>query len=385
MDAAMEPRSLFRDFGDAGITALKAGFLGFGGSGKTTTAILLAIAAKKHFGHPGPIVMFDTENAIGFMQPLVKELTGQNLLGLQARSHADLMDAARECDKIGAACFVVDSITHPWRTLVEGFMEEQNRRRGGANAKARKNPSMADWQAIKREWHPWTEWYMNSRTSCIVAGRASWEYDISKDDDGAQQIDKVGVNMATEKEFGYEPNILVLLERKSDVTSGTPELRRRAIVMKDRGRTMDGACREFIETHDNQQNLKAVLEFFLPHLNVIKPKSERTQVSTDDRVHDSFGKYLDGKDPIPPDTNRLVALEELQAEMLEVFPGQTAADKKGRLDLMRELFGTPSWTAVERVVPLAKLTSGLAVLRERRKPLEVKLPDEGTQEPTAAK
>ena len=40
---------------------LKGGFLGETSSGKTTTAMMLAIAVRRHFKLDGPISMFDTE------------------------------------------------------------------------------------------------------------------------------------------------------------------------------------------------------------------------------------------------------------------------------------------------------------------------------------
>ena len=63
-------------------------------------------------------------------------------------------------------------------------------------------------------------------------------------------------------------------------------------------------------------------------------------------------------------TEKQIALEEIQEEIVKIYPGQTAGDKKGKADLVESLFKTRSWTAVENL--------SLEVLKEGRNALWVK-------------
>jgi hypothetical protein len=60
---------------------------------------------------------------------------------------------------------------------------------------------------------------------------------------------------------------------------------------------------------------------------------------------------------------RAIQSEEISGLMQKYFPSQSADDKKQRLDLMEQFFGTRSWTKVENT-PSDKLKEGLAALRE---------------------
>ena len=46
---------------------------------------------------------------------------------------------------------------------------------------------------------------------------------------------------------------------------------------------------------------------------------------------------------------REIALEEIQEEIVRLFPGQAKEDKQGKAALVEELFATRSWTAVENM------------------------------------
>jgi hypothetical protein len=61
---------------------------------------------------------------------------------------------------------------------------------------------------------------------------------------------------------------------------------------------------------------------------------------------------------------RTILSEEIQGELVAAYPGQTAAEKKAKADLLATLFGTRSWTAVENM-DSERLRAGLAALRER--------------------
>ncbi len=45
---------------------------------------------------------------------------------------------------------------------------------------------------------------------------------------------------------------------------------------------------------------------------------------------------------------REIALEEIREEIVKLHPSQSAEDKAAKSALLEELFGTRSWTAVEK-------------------------------------
>src|SRR5262252_2422384 len=92
---------------------LKAGFLGYQKSGKSYTAIKLAIGVRQFFKLSGPIAMFDTESGSGYLAEMVRKETACDLLGVRARSFAALMQFAQDCISDKVSVGVVDSVTHP--------------------------------------------------------------------------------------------------------------------------------------------------------------------------------------------------------------------------------------------------------------------------------
>ena len=69
---------------------LKAGFLGFQGTGKSLTAMLLAVVTRDRSGHKGPIAIFDTEGGSGYLAEHIKTLTGEDALIKRARSFDEI-------------------------------------------------------------------------------------------------------------------------------------------------------------------------------------------------------------------------------------------------------------------------------------------------------
>ena len=69
----------------------KAAFEGFAGSGKTYTAAQIALGLAARIGSTKPLIIFDTEKAAKFLQPLFAQ-AGRTLLVRESRSLADLQE-----------------------------------------------------------------------------------------------------------------------------------------------------------------------------------------------------------------------------------------------------------------------------------------------------
>jgi hypothetical protein len=228
---------------------LKMGILGFQGGGKTKTAGKTAIGLYKYMQSKGidcankPFAFFDTETGSDWLIPDFQQ-AGVPLVVAKRRSFADLLAVMKEAEA-GASVLIIDSITHPWRELCESYMR----------AKKRTFLGMDDWGYLKGEhgWAKFTDMFVNSKLHIIMCGRAGYEFEDYKDDNGKRQIEKVGTKMKTEGETGFEPSLLVLMEQVEDLRTG--KVKHRATVQKDRSTLLDG---EQIDNPDFKD--------FLPHI-----------------------------------------------------------------------------------------------------------------------
>lgn len=311
---------------------LKAGFLGFGKSGKTFTAIELAIGVWDYFGRKGRIIFYDTEGGSEYVAKRVKERTATNLIGVRSRSFSDLITVANETRD--GDILISDSITHPWRELCESHLAAINKQRGKKNMPPRQRLEFQDWNSIKTTWARWTDFYLNSRVHVIICGRAGFEYDFEQDQEtGRKELVKTGIKMKTEGEFGFEPSLLVEMERMQTLGEQTT-LFHRATVLGDRFGILDGkSC------------LNPKFDFFLPHIELLTPNAHApidTTLKTDTGVDESGDTEWQRER-----RERQILTEEIQGMLVAHYPGQTAEEKRTKANLLETFFGTRSWTKVE--------------------------------------
>jgi len=325
---------------------LKAGFLGFPKSGKTRTAIELAVGTREAFGLKGPIAMMDTEGGSDYIAERVRERTGLDLMGYKGRAFDDMMTLGRDCIAEGVSVFVVDSITHVWRELCQAYLQRVNANRPPTNRKV--SLELLDWARVKEQWAPWTDFYLNSPLHIIVCGRAGFEWDMQKNEDtGKNELRKTGVKMKTEAEFGFEPSLLVEMERVQE--SLDSPIVHRATIIGDRFGLIDG------KTCDDP-----TFEFFAPHVVKLtnRPGNEidtapKSQVDVDGQGDSQWARER---------KTREILCEEIQGELTAKWPGQSAAEKQSKADIVFRTFNTRSWTAVEGMASDV-LRKGLEAIR----------------------
>lgn len=315
---------------------LKAGFLGFPKSGKTHTAMLLAIGTRKAMKLKGPIAMYDTEAGSNYIADMVKKETGVSLLGVRGRSFASLMDTAKACLEEKVSVLVVDSISHPWKELCDSYLIQLNDKRKAKNLYPLQKLEFQHWGAVKGIWQTWSDFYLNSPLHIIICGRAGYEYDMEKNDEtGRKELVKTGIKMRVEGEFGFEPSLLVEMEREQIPDgNGGWKIKRKATVLGDRFNQIDG--KEFVDP---------TFEFFAPHVNRLV-KGAHSPVDTTTKTE--TGADAEGNAEWERERKtRTILCEEAQGLIVSVYPGQSAAEKKQKTDLIEQCFGTRSWTAVE--------------------------------------
>lgn len=347
---------------------LKAGVMGEAGSGKTHTATLIAIGLIKYLrkhklpGHDKPAFMLDTENGSSWIKPMFDE-AGIPLMVAKTRAFKDLTPAVRSAEK-DASILLIDSITHFWQELQDSYLKVLSDRRN-RNVTALE---FQDWAYIKRQWGQFSDAFVSSNLHCILSGRLGWEYDQVTNERGKKEIEKSGVKMQAEKGLGYEPNILIWMERNLDIHDKV--VARTATILKDRSRKLDG--KQFTDPN---------FETFLPHIEfmALGGKHETPDVTrtSEDMMPDDDAPLSDLKS-----VHRKIALDEIQALLVEHYPSTGAEDKKAKAALIKEFFHTPSWTLIETLMPLVDLQANFDALHRK---LTGKPSRYGVQEPEPQK
>lgn len=341
-----------------GVGHLKAGFLGFNKSGKTYTAALLAVGTRKEKKLTGNVMMFDTEPAAQFIAPMVRKETGKDLIGFQSRSLADACEFIREAIKAKASVLIIDSVTHIWREVCDSYLAQINKKAEdrakaiGQQPKKRTRLEFQDWGPIKSKWAEFSDLYVNSPIDIIICGRAGYEYDYEDREDGSgKDLVKTGVKMKTEGEFGFEPSLLIQMERVQVDALGNLQnvLTHRATIIGDRFGAIDG------KVCDNP-----TFEFFAPHIKLLTPGAS-VSVNTTNQTDHGIDKAGDAEFAAERKA-RAILSEEIKGLLTSNFPGQSAESKKETADALFASFGTRSWTAIESTDSV-KLRDGLDKLK----------------------
>ena len=343
--------------------ALKAGFFGGGGSGKSLTATLIAIGLAKQFHDSHPIAFFDTEDQSDFLAPICA-VEGIELRAIKSRAFVDLVDTVREAEA-DCCAFICDSYSHIPRELEDALKEK-------TGFVGRRLP----WHHREQFFAVWETWVMQMRQSPLhmfLNGRLSFDWDDVESEDGDTQKVKVGTKMRGDADAGYEPDLLIEMEaiRDSLVRTKTTKTKRgnmkhAAVILKDRWMALNGKTIVWPDLNDyTQGDYEAVYKAFLPHidkLHLSQPRVVRAEGARRRSV-DLF-QAPRGESVFAERTRRVtIAIEEIQAALNTLWPSSNGAeDKRHRHIVMETLFQTRSWTKVETMLPEA-LESAVATMR----------------------
>lgn len=318
---------------------LKCAFMGLAGSGKTYTASSLAIGLVQYMqkhklpNADKPVFFFDSENGASWMTRRFEE-AGIPLLVAQSTTFDDLAAAMLEA-RSHASVLIIDSITACWTEFCDSYAKKKNRRRG---------LEFPDWAYLKREWREkFTARYLNDPVHTIMCGRMGFEYEHYVDDAGKKQIEKVGVKLKAEGELGFEPSLLVQMEREQDLDKH--EIIHMAHVLKDR--------RPDAKSLDGKSIKDPTFKDFLPHIEYLNlggrhgafDETRSTDIPEDDKRDDNA-------------VRRTILLEEIQAILVKHYPSTGAEDKKAKAALIEKHFATTSWTEMEKKMPRVDLEKG---------------------------
>ncbi len=313
---------------------MKVGILGFAGSGKTFTATCVArdlaikIGAKQ-------VAFFDTEKGSDFSLPVFRD-AGIELLVHRGRAFKDLVSVMDECSKEKIQLLMIDSITHVWRDLCESYQKKQNR----------KFLTMQDWGVLKGQWKEYTDRYLNLPIHTFMLGRAGYTYEQDVGEDGKKEMIQSGVKMKVEGETGFEPDLLIEMERVEEKT----RIVNRAFVLKDRSNTINGKVFDY-PTLKNFEPFLKYLNIGGQHIGVDTTRNSEDIFDSPDRSYAERQKRTE------------IALEEIkEALILAELDGTSNDAKKGRTEILIKCFGTSAWTAISNL-RLNDILDGVQKLR----------------------
>jgi len=205
--------------------------------------------------------------------------------------------------------------------------------------------SMKDWGPLKDMWGKFSELFAYSDLHIVIVGREGDVWETLLDEEGKEEIKKTGVKMKTETELGHEPSLLVQMR--------LDDTKHLAFVVKDRFDIMTGTL-----SKNNPD-----LDFFKPYIDSLDLKG-RGVVKHEGKP--SFEKGV-GPNWETIKARRAAVLENVKDDLLLTCPGRGDADKAEKVKLLREVFGTSAWTALEsdeKKYPLETLEVGRKKLSE---------------------
>ncbi len=321
------------------LAAAKVGLYGETGTGKTRTATEIAIGlATLTDAPPVPIAFFDTEGGSDYMIPICKK-AGVEILVAKARAFESLMGFMREARELRAV-IIIDSISHTWDDLRESYEKKLRRTQG---------LEIWDWGVIKPVWREFTNEYLESPCHAIVCGRSANVYEqVYNEARAKREVQVTGTRMKTERETGYEPSLLIEMERRSRPEG--PGWLHVASVVKDRADVLDG--QEFADPG---------FATFRPHFDFLNIGG--VHHPTDTRT-DSQGMFASPNNAVERKRRVEIALEKIKdAFLLADITTRSSAGQKRVKQLLTTHFGTSAWSELDGM-RLEALEAGLAALRD---------------------
>lgn len=328
-------------------SAGKVAFFGGGGSGKTLTSVLLALGVSIELHHRAPIVFVDPEGVQEFVTPIC---AAENvpLFVVPSRTFVEMRDALHEAEDAGCCAFVVDHYDGMFAELAQA-------QKGKLNLQGRQLPFQHR-EELVRIWEEWVRTFRASRLTTIFNGRIGWTWGDDEDQSGDPIKVKLGTKMRGESDAGYEPNLLIELEAIQDAEKRAKKSRSKqgsihhhAYVLKDRRLLLNGLHFEWKDLNAYKVgDYAAVWKAFAPHFHPAgtvgtDPVSQRPSRSSADLF-----APVSGESAFSERTRRVtIAIEEINAALHAIWPGQTAPEKRLRDIVRQTVFNTRSQAKID--------------------------------------
>jgi hypothetical protein len=349
------------------IIPIKVGIFGGQGSGKTTSAAMLALGLSIELHNRAPVWVTDTEPGWQFMKPLFAaekvELVQRTVPTFKAML-GDIRDAQRG----GACVWAGDSLTIIWQELMQSF-KAKNGGRIPINV----------WGDIKALWGQYTSSFLNSPMHCFALGRLGNVMEEIQDDEsktGGTKLVKTGTTFKAggSESFGYEPHLLLelSLERKAKRKAGSTlegegRMVHRVDVLKDRTWALNGKVIRWSDKAAYKPGgYRDVWTSIKPHFDLVQQTMgfvtlDTTQDSSDMIDSNGNSEFYKNRE------RRNHCAGEITELLDHLFGGTGKEDKHIRREVTRSIFNVLSKEAAADM-SLEKVERGLRILQafERR-------------------
>jgi hypothetical protein len=311
---------------------LKLALEGFAGDGKTYTATEIAIGIHNLINSTKPIALFDTERALKALKWKFDENNIESVIEDEERSLLALNQSIKWCEEGNADILIIDSITHVWEEFLKAYLNRPDR---NGNPLKRTRLEFQDWGVLKPQWKEmFSTPFVMAKCHIIFTGRAGYEYTDEKNEEtGKREIYKSGIKMKAETETAFEPDILVLMQKVTDLISEKKTIYREAMVVKDRTTQIDGKTFKNPTFNDFYPAVKVLLD------GTLREVHGATMPDTFEEFETRFGQML---------KDREVMVAEIEGCFQLMGLGTGAKDKQFKAWTLNQIFGVNSMEMVEK-------------------------------------
>jgi hypothetical protein len=342
------------------VVPIKVGFFGSQGSGKTTSAALLAAALSKELYGGAPVFVTDTEPGWQFLKRRVFAVEGIEMHQRTEPTFKAMVANIREAEKLGCCVWAIDSLTVIWNELMQSFK------------KNRGFIPIDKWGDIKAMWNDYVTLFLNSKMNCFALGRLGNDMEEVQDEStpGKTTLVKVGTKFKAGggESFGYEPHLLLelSLERKAKTVKGSKlegegRMVHRVDVLKDRTWALNGKTLRWSDKAKYEKGgYRTVWDSIKPHFDEVQQTMGIVTIkagsSADLISEDGNSEYYQLKQ------RRNVLTAELHATMDLLWGGQAKEAKELRIRVFEHIFGFRSKEAAD-AANLETIERGVRILQ----------------------
>lgn len=342
------------------IIPVKFGLMGEQGTGKTTTAGLIAAALSVLHHNRAPIHVTDAELGWQFLEPVIFRKEKIQLVQRTVPTFAAMLQDIERAEKEGACVWAVE-LGKIWIEIVRTLQK--------------KDP--IGWgMSLRSMWDDFVARFLNSKMHCLVLGRIQDVVEDVVTERGDVRSIKVGEGMKAggqKNNFGYEPHLVMRmqLEQKPRVRKGkTFEDEGRMVhvgrILKDRTWAVNGKVFRWPDRDGYKAgDFKYVWKDVVPHFAAVQDSLTRLTLDT---LANSAGIIeVDGNGEFYRERMRKDAISaEIKACLDLYFAGRGKEEVQIRLAVTDLIFGVKSKEAADSL-PLAQLERGLRILHAYEK------------------
>jgi hypothetical protein len=158
------------------------------------------------------VFVVDPEAAYAFLKRRIFAVEGIDLIIKPYRSFKEMRKSIGEAEKLGCCAWIADPLTLHWAELMRTYQGNKG------------FIAIDQWGDIRGVWSDYIQEFLNSKMTCIAAGRLGNEFEEQEEENhnngGTKtKLVKVGTKFKAGggESFGYEPHLLLemSLEKKA--------------------------------------------------------------------------------------------------------------------------------------------------------------------------